>query len=131
FSNDIFGDSIARIRGNPITQTVNVGGSAGDGYVFGGFAIDSYQYYQAKLTLIFNYTDGSKGENEIFFDANDMNLGYLVNKAEALKDYSSITFKIEAKATYSYYSVKEYIYVDNLALYKEGYGIYLEYNEEG
>ena len=106
------------------SQTINLTGTSGDIFVFGGY---SYYYnYTGKLKvklILFN-EDGTESK-EFIFDENDINAGYYMSKLEATKDYYQIRLEITNLSSSS-----EAI-IDNMALYKEGYGLNISINNNG
>ncbi|MDD4070396.1 MAG: hypothetical protein PHF05_08120, partial [Candidatus Izemoplasmatales bacterium] len=123
-NNDVFdislmGDKCAKIRNKTITQTIDISGEAGDVLIFGGFAYLENVNARGKIRLKIKYQD----ETEVFeftYDPSDANIQYLMKKAEAEYDYTQITLEIENSSTY------DYLYLDNLAIYIEGYGLEIE-----
>ena len=121
FDNKITGIKYARFRGKTIQQTVNISGSADDVFVFGCLAFFENKVATGQVELQFKYVDYST-ESFIFdFDPNDENVQYIMHKVVASKDYTKIYFKITNDSS------NEYLCIDNLGLYKEGYGLKVDY----
>jgi len=126
---DVWNNYYVSFRGKTIYQTINISGDAGDILIYGGSAYMDNIAANGTVTLTFTYTDGttsdSSGLNQFQFDSNDQNVQYLMHKAVAEKQYTKIVLKINNTST------NEFLNIDNMALYKEGYGVKLTYTETG
>ena len=117
-----------------ISQTIPVNGSAGDSFVFAGWAkgnsaslanLDSSTGKEFALKLTFQYTDGSTKTETVSFNPDVDNWQYAAAAAVAEKAYSSVTLK----AVYS--KNANTVYFDGLQLYKEEFGNAYTYDDEG
>lgn len=122
FDNTIMGETAAKFT-NQISQTINVSGNAGDIFVFGGSMYVDNIVANCSISLTFNYS--SSAAQTITYDSNDPNIQYKMYKAVAEQSYTSITFRVTNNST------REYITIDNMALYKEGYGASISYTDTG
>ena len=110
---------------NSVFQEVYVDGKADDIFVYGGTALFDNDIARGTIKLTFTYDDGVKESFEFSFDYKDKNTQYIMKKAKADRDYSKI--KIEIINT----SYNWYVNIDNIFLYKEGFGLDLTYNDDG
>ena len=126
---DIFNDNcgnkyVKLFNNDSIYQVINTPGLKGDTFVFGGYCF--YENYTGNVTVTFNIITEEGGLSKTFtFDENDINATYMMNKLTAEEDYLAISIEIKNNSETSYAAV------DNFAIYKEGYGINLTYNEDG
>lgn len=124
FNNNCGNKYVKLYNDNTITQTIHAPGVKGDTFVFGGYCF--YENYTGDVTVTFNIITENGGSSKTFtFDANDINATYMMNKLTAEEDYLAISIEIKNNSETSY------AVVDNFAIYKEGYGINLTYNEDG
>lgn len=111
-------------KNNSVYQEIHTSGVKGDTFVFGGYCF--YENYTGEVTVTFNIITDNGGVSKTFiFDENDINANYMMNKLTAQEDYLAISIEIKNNSETSY------AVVDNFAIYKEGYGINLSYNDEG
>lgn len=126
---DIFNDNcgnkyVKLFNNDSIYQVINTPGLKGDTFVFGGYCF--YENYTGNVTVTFNIITENGGLSKTFtFDENDINATYMMNKLTAEEDYLAISIEIKNNSETSY------AVVDNFAIYKEGYGINLTYNDDG
>ncbi|MFR7880369.1 MAG: hypothetical protein ACLU5J_01980 [Christensenellales bacterium] len=109
---------------NSIYQIIHTPGLKDDIFVFGGYCF--YENYTGNVTVSFKFiTENGENEKVFVFDENDINATYMMNKFKAPEDYIAISIEIKNNSETSY------AVVDNFAIYKEGYGINLTYNDDG
>lgn len=125
FDLKMYGNKYLKLKNGSVSQKVYINGFKDDIYVYGGSAFFDNDIARGKINLTFSYNDGTIGSYEFSFDHKDKNIQYLMKKAIALKDYSKITITI------TNLSSNWDVYIDNIALYKEGYGLDLTYNDDG
>ena len=107
-----------------ISQTINSPGIKGDTFVFGGYAL--YENYTGNVTIRLTLVKENGFETNVFtFENSDINASYMMARITATEAYHSINIEITNNSSSSY------AYIDNLAVYKEGYGIIITYNDEG
>ena len=108
-----------------INQSINIQGQKDDILVFGGYCF--YQNYtgKIKIKLTLTYTDGSTSSNEFVFDQNDINPTYMMAKIKANDNYTNILIEVINE------SATSAGYIDNMAIYKEGFGVNNTYNTDG
>ena len=128
---------------NRISQTVNIGGGAGDTFVLAGWAMgnaatlqdlnDLGKEREFGLIAQFNYTDGTTSLSntdtaknfKVHFNTDVDNWQYIAAPMVAEKAYSSITVYIAYD-----YNVNT-AYFDGIQLYKEQFGNSYTYDEDG
>ena len=113
-----------------VSQTIHTIGLKDDIFVFGGYALYENYTGRVKISLTINYiidTENNISSDTVsfIFDDATLNARYMMNKIVARYNYSSITLKVENE------SLSSYAYVDNLGVFKEGYGITVSYTDEG
>lgn len=124
FSDNCGNKSLKLGYNGSITQTINLTGIAGDTFVFGGYCF--YENYTGKVLVTLDITTDNGSVSKTFtFDANDINATYMMNKLTIEENYSSISITIRND------SITSDAFVDNFAIYKEGYGVNLTYNDNG
>ena len=107
-----------------ISQTIYTPGQKGDTFVFGGYCF--YENYTGHVTVKLEIIGESGNKSKIFtFDENDINATYMMNSVTADEDYVGILVEITNNSNTSTAAL------DNFAIYKEGYGINLFYNDNG
>lgn len=110
--------------GGYVSQTINVSGTEGDIFVFGGYCF--YENYTGNVSVrIILETDTGTIYKSFTYDENDINAVYHMEKVVATENYYSVTIEISNNSNSSYANL------DNFAIYKEGYGINLGYTEDG
>lgn len=107
-----------------VNQTINAPGLKGDTFVFGGYCFYENYTGDVSVKLTFIKSNGTAVKEFTFSDC-DINASYMMSKFEAPFDYTSVKIEIRNNSNSSYANV------DNFALYKEGYGINLSYNDNG
>lgn len=126
---DIFNDNcgnkyVKLFNNDSIYQIIHTPGLKDDIFVFGGYCF--YENYTGNVTVSFKFiTENGENEKVFVFDENDINATYMMNKFKAPEDYIAISIEIKNNSETSY------ALVDNFAIYKEGYGINLTYNNDG
>src|SRR5690554_350264 len=125
FDANMMGNKYLKLKNGSVSQEVYVNGNKDDVFVYGASALFNNDIARGIINLTFNYIDGTVGSYEFSFDYSDKNIQYLMRKAKAIKDYSKITITI-TNTTHN-----KDVFIDNIALYKEGYGLQLTYNEDG
>lgn len=124
FNNNCGNKYVKLYNNNSIYQIINSPGVAGDTFVFGGYCF--YENYTGDVSVTFNIITENGGVSKTFtFDENDINATYMMNKLTVEEDYLAISIEIKNNSETSY------AIVDNFAIYKEGYGINLTYNDDG
>ncbi len=124
FSDNCGNKSLKLGYNGSVTQTINAPGLAGDTFVFGGYCF--YENYTGDVSVTFDIITENGGVSKTFtFDANEINATYMMNKLTIEEDYSSISITIRND------SITSDAFVDNFAIYKEGYGVNLTYNDNG
>ena len=128
----IVGDPVSAKK---ISQTIPVGGAAGDTYVVAGWALaDSVPLNTEKearefgIRVIFNNTDGTKTTKVAQFNCDtnsEINWQYSAAAAVSKKAYSSIT----VEAAYDYNA--NTVYFDGIQLYKEQFSSSYTYDDDG
>ena len=123
--NENCGSKYVKLSNNStILQTINTPGSEGDIFVFGGYCF--YENYTGNVTVSLKFiTENGEHEKIFTFDENDVNANYMMNKFVAPENYIAVSIEISNNSETSY------AIVDNFAIYKEGYGINITYNEDG
>lgn len=123
--NDNCGSKSLKLSTNGvISQTINSPGVKGDTFVFGGYAL--YENYTGKVKIKVTLVKENGIEvNSFIFKNSDINASYMMARITATEAYQSIKIEITNLSNSSY------AYIDNLAIYKEGYGINISYNEDG
>lgn len=107
-----------------IYQSINSPGQKGDTFVFGGYCL--YENYTGSVSIKLSLIKQNGVEfNSFTFDNSDINASYMMARIAATEQYHSIKIEIFNNSTSSY------AYIDNLAIYKEGYGVNITYNEDG
>lgn len=92
--------------------------------MFGGYAL--YENYTGNVTVRLTLVKENGFETNVFtFENSDINASYMMARITATEAYHSINIEITNNSSSSY------AYIDNLAVYKEGYGIIITYNDEG
>lgn len=126
---DVFNENcgskyVKLFNNNSIYQIIHTPGLKDDIFVFGGYCF--YENYTGNVTVSFKFiTENGENEKVFVFDENDINATYMMNKFKAPEDYIAISIEIKNNSETSY------AVVDNFAIYKEGYGINLTYNDDG
>lgn len=107
-----------------ISQTINIVGNKGDIFVFGGYCF--YENYTGDVSVKLTFTTANGTETKIFkFLGNDINAVYYMDKYQVNSNYTKVKIEVVNNSNSSY------AYLDNFAIYKEGYGVNLTYNENG
>lgn len=92
--------------------------------MFGGYAL--YENYTGNVTVRLTLVKENGFETNVFtFENSDINASYMMARITATEAYHSINIEITNNSSSSYACI------DNLAVYKEGYGINITYNDEG
>ena len=92
--------------------------------MFGGYAL--YENYTGNVTVRLTLVKENGFETNVFtFENSDINASYMMARITATEAYHSINIEITNNSSSSYACI------DNLAVYKEGYGIIITYNDEG
>lgn len=116
--------SLKLLTNGTISQTINSPGLKGDTFVFGGYAL--YENYTGNVTVRLTLVKENGFETNVFtFENSDINASYMMARITATEAYHSINIEITNNSSSSYACI------DNLAVYKEGYGINITYNDEG
>ena len=116
--------NVKNVHINGKTKTINVSGTEGDIFVFGGYCF--YENYTGNVSVrIILETDTGTIYKSFTYDENDINAVYHMEKVVATENYYSVTIEISNNSNSSYANL------DNFAIYKEGYGINLGYTEDG
>lgn len=116
--------SLKLSKNGTISQTINSPGSKGDTFVFGGYAL--YENYTGNVTIRLTLLKENGFETNVFtFENSDINANYMMARITATEDYHSIDIEITNNSSSSY------AYMDNIAVYKEGYGVNITYNDDG
>ena len=124
FNENCGSKSLKLLTNGTISQTINSPGSKGDTFVFGGYAL--YENYTGNVTVRLTLVKENGFETNVFtFENSDINASYMMARITATEAYHSIDIEITNNSSSSY------AYLDNLAVYKEGYGINLTYNDDG
>ena len=124
FNNNCGNKYVKLFNNDSIYQIIHTPGLKDDIFVFGGYCF--YENYTGNVTVSFKFiTENGENEKVFVFDENDINATYMMNKFKAPEDYISISIEIKNNSETSY------AVVDNFAIYKEGYGINLTYNDDG
>lgn len=111
-------------NGGSISQTIYTTGNKGDVFVFGGYCF--YENYTGDVSVKVTFKTVNGTETKIFtFLENDINAVYYMDKYQVNANYTEIKIEVINNSNSSY------AYLDNFAIYKEGYGINLTYNESG
>ena len=107
-----------------ISQSITTSISKGETLVFGGYCF--YQNYTGDVSVRVSMTNENGGINKVFtFDENDINGTYMMESLTAEEDYFIVTIEIRNNSNSSNAEI------DNFAIYKEGYGVNLSYNDNG
>ncbi|WP_238882331.1 DNRLRE domain-containing protein [Clostridium sp. YIM B02551] len=114
-----------------IYQTLNVSGGAGDCFVMSGWAkadalpkeSGTNRYFALDLGI--NYTDGTTEWTVANFNSDTGNWQFTSGKAIANKAYTSLIFYA------LYYNEENFVWFDNLQLFKEQFGQSYEYDSKG
>lgn len=130
FDNFVGNKNLLLGKNGYVSQTINTVGLKDDIFVFGGYALYENYTGRVKISLTINYivdeeNNTSSDTISFIFDDATLNARYMMNKLVAKYNYSSITLKVENE------SLTSYAYVDNLSVFKEGYGINVSYTDEG
>lgn len=124
FNENCGSKSLKLLTNGTISQTINSPGLKGDTFVFGGYAL--YANYTGNVTIRLTLVKENGIETNVFtFENSDINASYMMARITATENYQSIKLEITNNSSSSY------AYLDNLAIYKEGYGINLTYNDDG
>lgn len=124
FNENCGNQNLKLATGGYVTQTINVTGLEGDILVFGGYCL--YENYTGNVTVKLTLeTDNGTISKQFTYDGNDINANYYMEKFAAPSDYYSVTIKISNNSNSSFANI------DNFAIYKEGYGINITYNDDG
>ncbi len=124
FNEECHNQSLKLDINGTVSQTISIIGEAGDTFVFGGYSF--FQNYTGKVKVkLILFNELGIESKEFIFDDNDINSTYMMNKLTATTDYYQIRLEITNLSNSSV------AYIDNMAIYKEGYGINVTYNEEG
>lgn len=118
--------SVKFVSSGSLSQSINIIGSANDIFVFGGYCF--YENHTGNVTVSarIDYLDNKGSDTVVFkFDPKNLNTEYMMEKVQAKYDYYKVTLTILNSSDSSY------AYLDNIALYKEGYGINVSYNDDG
>ena len=134
-------DHFFSITGSPtvekhLTQTVPISGSAGDSFVFSGWAwadnavpeintADEDNPREFNITLTANYTDGTIGTATAKFNPGCNTWQYTAGAFAATKAYNSIELAIH------YDHNANTVWFDGFQLYKEEFGTSYTYDDDG
>ena len=94
--------------GGYISQTINVGGTEGDVFVFGGYCF--YENYTGNVSVkIILETDTGTIYKSFTYDENDINAVYHMEKIVATKNYYSVTIEISNNSNSSYADRQDFL----------------------
>ena len=129
------------MTGNPtgekhLTYTLNQSGTAGDSYVFSGWAQadhaapeynhqDSENPREFNITLTIHYTDGETGEATAKWNPSSNTWQYTAGAIVAQKDYSSLSLTVRFD-----HNVNGVLF-DGIGLYREQFSTAFTYDENG
>ena len=108
-----------------LTQTINISGLAGDSFVFGGYCKYSDKLAKLRVRMTLTYVSGDTESNEFVFNQSNTTPTYMMANLIATQNYTQIKLEIMSESEIGYSAI------DNFAIYKEGFGTRVSYNEDG